>query len=462
MNPNSMQSNADDMLDYTLAKNNTDLKHIPGRYGLPILGQSLKIMVNTVDFLMTERQRYGLLFRTSMGPQKALVALGPDLTQQVLMDRNRHFSSKMAYEYSMAPYFGGGLMLRDFGEHRIHRRIMQTAFKTDALRSYVKTMNKHLQHNIQEWRSLKSMVFFSNIKRALLEVAADIFIGVDRNDPQVEYMNKNFLAAVGGLGALVQVNVPGFAHYHALRGRKKLHQYFRSLLPQKRTENPTDMFAYFAQELDEDGNLFSDIDVIQHVNFLTMAAHDTTTSALSNCMAALITYPEWQNRLREESQALGKEEIEYDDLEKLPSLSLFMHEVLRLHSSVPMVARRSTADTEMNGYKVPAHTMMFLAPCFSHLMEEGWDEPRRFDPERFNEKRAEHKRHPFNFIPFGGGAHKCIGMHFAMLQIRCFLHLFLLNYQINPVKNYKMPIQFQDIPFPRPKDGLPLDLVSLK
>ena len=62
-------------------------------------------------------------------------------------------------------------------------------------------------------------------------------------------------------------------------------------------------------------------------------------------------------------------------------------------------------------------------------MAEYWDNPHTFDPERWLEPRNEHKRHPFSFVGFGGGAHKCIGMHFALMQTKNFLHQFLRRFE---------------------------------
>jgi cytochrome P450 len=461
MNTKQATAARDYDLNYKASADNRALDHIPGNYGLPLIGHSLRATWNLLNFLIEDSTKHGLVFRTQLGAQRSVIALGADVNQQVFLDRSRHFSSEKGYEYSMSPFFGGGLMLRDFDEHRMHRRIMQTAFKTEVLKTYMGYMNASLGRHIRQWRNKDPFIFYDSIRPALLAVGAEIFIGVSEDDPDLGPLNQNFLDAVSGLNSLVHVNLPGFNYYRGLRGRKRLHRYFRKLLPTKRKEQPNDMFAYFAQERDESGELFSDNDVIQHISFLLMAAHDTTTSALSNCMAALVTYPEWQNRLREESRALGKDTLEHEDLEQLESLNLFMQEVLRLHGPVPLIMRRTTADLSLDKLHVPAHTILTLAPCYTHHMKEWWDEPKRFDPERFNAQRAEHKRHNFCYIPFGGGAHKCIGMHFAMLQIRCFLHQFVLNYEARLPENYKMPIQFQDVPFPHPQDGLPLILKAV-
>ena len=56
---------------------------------------------------------------------------------------------------------------------------------------------------------------------------------------------------------------------------------------------------------DEDGTRFGDLDVVNHMIFLLMAAHDTSTSTVSTAMYHLGRNPEWQERVRVEALALG-------------------------------------------------------------------------------------------------------------------------------------------------------------
>jgi cytochrome P450 len=89
-----------------------------------------------------------------------------------------------------------------------------------------------------------------------------------------------------------------------------------------------------------------------------------------------------------------------------------------------------------------------------------WTNPDQFDPDRFSTQRAEHKNHSFAFTAFGGGAHKCIGMHFAKAQIKCFLHQFLLTYRFTVSEGYNPKLMM--IPMPKPKDDLPLILERIQ
>ncbi len=89
-------------------------------------------------------------------------------------------------------------------------------------------------------------------------------------------------------------------------------------------------------------------------------------------------------------------------------------------------------------------------------MEQWWSDPHRFDPDRF--ARNEHKQHNFQWAPFGGGAHKCIGLHFADMLFKTTLARLLLSYRLRFAREDQYPSRMQHFPFAKPFDNLPLVL----
>jgi cytochrome P450 len=92
-------------------------------------------------------------------------------------------------------------------------------------------------------------------------------------------------------------------------------------------------------------------------------------------------------------------------------------------------------------------------------MDSLWSNPHHFDPERFSQARQEDKSHAFAWAPFGGGAHLCIGQHFATLQVKAILHQLLLRYRWSVPIDYVMPYQL--VPIAKPRDGLPITLARI-
>ncbi len=153
--------------------------------------------------------------------------------------------------------------------------------------------------------------------------------------------------------------------------------------------------------------------------------------------------------------ALGKDRLEFADLDRLTSLDLVMKESLRLCAPVPALPRVAVKDTEVLGHHIPAGTMVSLTTFTGHYIEEYWPEPERFSPER----RVD-KVHQYAWHPFGGGVRKCIGLHFAGMQVKSILHQVLLNHSWTVPEDYTWPLDMTTLPVP--KDGLPVTLERVK
>jgi cytochrome P450 len=232
--------------------------------------------------------------------------------------------------------------------------------------------------------------------------------------------------------------------------------YFRGLIPQRRAGSGDDMFSRLCRAQSEDGARFTDADVIDHMVFLMMAAHDTTTSTLTSMTYELARHPHWQERLRDESRALGTAQLDFDALEKLDGLGWVMKETLRRHPPLPVIPRVALKDFEWGGYRVKPGAMVVVSPIHTHHMAEWWPEPDRFDPERFTPARAEDEKHTHSWVPFGGGAHLCIGYRFAEVQVKSIMHQLLLRHRWSVPEGYRMPVQ--QAPISKPLDGLPIQL----
>ncbi len=444
--------------DYLSQPDNKAIKHIPGEVGYPFLGKALDVMDDLLGMSRKCHAKWGNVSRIGMGPQRGLLVLGADNYKKVFLDGDKNFSVAMGYAEQLGAFYTGGLLLRDFDDHRFQRRMMQSAFKTAAMKDYVDIMNPILLNNMQRWPQGKQVPFFPLIKESLLEVGARIFIGVKEYGEQAETLSDAFLSVNGGLSSATHFDLPGTKWRKGLKGKLRLHDFFRDQIPKRRAEDGDDMLSFMCKETDDDGNHFPELDIIQNAAFLLFAAHDTTTSVLCHLMMYLGQHPKWRERLREESLALGKPTLDYDDLEKMEGLDLCFSEVLRLHPSVPVAVRRTIRECELEGHRVPPNTLLFMPPCYNQRDEQYWTEPDSFDPDRFSAERQEHKRHPFCYHPFGGGAHKCIGMHFAAMLVKCFMHQFLLNYDFETPDSYSPKLQW--VPIPKPADGVPITIRS--
>ena len=129
-------------------------------------------------------------------------------------------------------------------------------------------------------------------------------------------------------------------------------------------------------------------------------------------------------------------------------------ESLRMHPSAGLTARRTTKEVTIGDRSIPAHTILFVMTNWVHRSDEYWTNPDEFDPLRFSPERKENKNHPFCFVPFGGGAHKCIGMHVALMNAKLVLHHALKRYSFDFVPGYQP--KADPLPLAMPVQRLPL------
>ena len=426
-----------------------------------LLGRMLRGGIARHDMRgMQEEQsrRYGPTVLQGYGRLTALNLYGADANRFVLLDRDQLFSARKPWMAIMGTIFPNGLLLRDGEEHTQQRKIMHQAFRRPVLREYVDHMNPAIEAGLAGWPTGSARFrAYDAFKALTLDLAASIFVGVDLG-PAAERMNRAFEAMVAA--SMPGLRFPGFGRHHrGVQARRFMLRFLGDMLPKKRGDAGGDMFSRLCRARDEEGNAFSDADVLDHMSFLMMAAHDTTTSTLTSLAYELARNPGWQDRIREECLAFGPEPPGFDDLDSLPSLTCAMRETLRRYPPLPVIPRTSTRAFEWDGYRIPEGVMVVVSPIHTHHMEEWWPDPDRWDPDRFSPARAEHERHSHCWVPFGGGPHMCIGRRFGEAQVRLIMHHLVRRHRWRVPDGYRMPVQ--QAPISKPTDGLPLELERL-
>ncbi|WP_237444837.1 cytochrome P450 [Sinobacterium norvegicum] len=434
--------------DYKNLPDHKDLSHIPGENGLPWIGKGLSFVFGLERMAQDHYDRFGEISKTRALGTSWVMALGADNWQQILLDRDRNFSTEKGYETSLANFYPKGLLLRDYDEHKTQRRIMQKAFKTQAMKGYVEQMTPVLQRHIGDFEKNGQCIFGPLVKDTLLDVGAKIFIGLDSPNDKTQQLNKAFVDINHGLLAQLHVEIPGSTFWRGKRGMRTLHSFFADEIPSRREGMKEDMFSHMCREKNEDGDYFSDIDVVANAAFLLFAAHDTTTSTLNSIMMYTAANPEWQEKMRGEVEALNTDHPSYEDLDNMEMVDRVFHEAIRLVPPAPIGTRRTINECQMGDYTIPANTKILIPFTFNHRDPRYWTNPLAFDPDRFSPERQEHKNHPFCYHPFGGGAHKCIGMHFANMLVKSFMFYFLKTYRYSTPEGYVAKLQWAPLPKP--------------
>ena len=435
-----------------------DLSHIPGENGPPIIGTTFRVLRDPPAYGQHMVETYGKVFRTNAFGNPTISMVGAEANELMLFDRDKLFSSEQGWGPVLNLLFPRGLMLMDFDHHRMDRRALGIAFKPEPMRSYTQDMNEIFARDLKNWRG--DMLFYPAIKQLTLDVAASSFLGIPLG-PEADKINTAFVDMVQASVGVVRAPLPFTAMGRGVAGRKYLIEYFGPQIEERRrNENRQDMFSQFCRAKREDGEYLSNGELIDHMNFLMMAAHDTITSSVTSMIWLLAKNPYWQEKIRQEclSIAPAGSAIAHADLDKFTLTEYTMKEALRMISPVPSIPRRAVKAFDFMGYHIPAGTLVSISPAYVHMMPEYWEDPETFNPMRFTPDLVK-ARHKYAWAPFGGGAHMCLGLHFAYMQVKLFMYHLLTTSRVEVAQGYEP--KWQAWPIPKPKDGLKVTITAL-
>jgi len=434
------------------------LDDIPGDDGSPIVGNTLKMLKDPLGFAQRMVATHGKVYRNKAFGGRAVQLVGPEANELLLFDRDKIFSSEQGWGPVLNLLFPRGLMLMDFEKHRADRRVLSVAFKPEPMRLYADALNDGIGKRVTEW-SGQRLLFYPAIKQLTLDLAATSFLGIPWG-PEANKINKAFVDMVQASVGVIRKPLPFTAMGRGVAGRKFLIEYFTPMVEVRRASDSEDIFTQICKATDEDGQYLPVAAIVDHMNFLMMAAHDTITSSVTSMVWLLAANPEWQDKLREEMLRVSPagQGVGHNALGELVLTEMAFKESLRLIPPVPSIPRRALKDFEFGGYRIPAGTPVGINVNYTHQMEEYWPEPAKFDPLRFTPE-ASRGRHKYAWVPFGGGAHMCLGLHFAYMQAKIFLHHVLTTHRITIEPGYAP--EWQAWPIPKPKDGLPVTFEKL-
>ncbi|CAF1054545.1 unnamed protein product, partial [Brachionus calyciflorus] len=182
-----------------------------------------------------------------------------------------------------------------------------------------------------------------------------------------------------------------------------------------------------------------------------LAGYETTSTALTYASFVLIKYPDEQAKLYDmiKSKFETEHEINSDSVQDIDYLDMFIKEVLRMYPIAnPAVDRRCTRATQVKGLKIPEGLVVSVDVLNLHFDADLWGP---VDPNEFYPLRHEVKRNPLAYMAFGNGPRYCLGMKFALIEIKIALCKLLFNFELLPTKDFNGQLELIEIIVRRPK-----------
>ncbi|WP_380873962.1 cytochrome P450 [Sphingomonas sp. DBB INV C78] len=433
----------------------SELSHIPGRAGLPLVGIMPEAMLNPLRWTEQMYERFGPVHRFYACGSWNVQLIGPEANELVLFDRQNLFSAEGGWHRLIGGLFPGALLLKDGADHRASRRILGEAFKPARVEAYQRIFANDIERAVESWQG-KSIDIYAEARRLTLSIAVSTFLGLP-DDIRAPSIVRALADMVDGVLATFQSPWLSPTYARAVRGKRRLEALIAELIRDRRRAPGEDIFSRICLLRDDEGALLSEHEIQGVTIFLLSAAQDTLSSALTSTADYLARYPIWAERLRSEAEDARIDDIASVSEVALPFHDMVFKEALRLNAPAPVVWRRARQPFSIYGFDIPANAMVAVNPLLTHRLESIWPEPDRFNPMRFT-AAAEARRHRFAYVPFGGGVHKCLGMHFAQQQARIFMVALLRRSTLAPAN--AMPVAWTHWPNAKPRAPLAISVTE--
>jgi cytochrome P450 len=351
--------------------------------------------------------------------------VGPEANRFVLHTGREHFSHDQGWTPIIGEWLGKGLLNMDPPDHTRHRKLWSPAFTTAAIEAYLPIIQRVISERTAAWPQQKVVDVYRESQQMMFATTARALAGFT-SGPQLAELSHFF--------------------YNHNTGNQSA-QLLLELIAERRTrpaeEDAQDVVGMIVRARDEDGQPLSDQQIIDHINILLVAGHETTTVLSAWVLYLLATMPEQRQRLEAELATLLGDHtspITVEALRNAKQLDNFLKEAGRLYSPVLNVPRGVLSDCTFGGYQIPAGAQIRLGLAAGHLLPHVFAEPERFDPDRFAAPRDEDRRTPYGLVTFGAGARICIGVNFAMIELKVLAAHVLRHYQLSVVEK-RQPVR---------------------
>ncbi|MDC3961854.1 cytochrome P450 [Polyangium jinanense] len=327
------------------------------------------------------------------------------------------------------------LILASGTNHRRARKLMMPPFHGARMRAYGEQMVRLTEERAAGFQIGQTVTMSDVLQELSLDVILQVVFGVTER-AGMQALAKLLLEITNGISPLLALfpalrrEFGGIGPYaRFIERRRRLHAALDELIAKGRATGPReDILSLLLAARTEDGQPMDDDEIRDQLILLVFAGHETTAIAIAWALYALHR-PENAavlGRLRDELSSLGPAP-EPENLGKLPYLEAVCNETLRRYPLAPAPApRKLLRPLDVGGYNLPAGTGVVAAISVAHFREDVYPDPQRFSPERFLDRQYS----PFEFLPYGGGARRCLGAAMAGYEMKLVLGTLLRRHKL--------------------------------
>jgi cytochrome P450 len=351
--------------------------------------------------------------------------------------------------------------------HLRQRRLAQPAFHRQRIAGYAATMVEYAGRACDRWRAGETRDVGREMMRLTLAIAGKTLF--DANvEGEADEIGKALTTTFELFNTLtlpfrqLLEHLPLPAGKRFLKARERLDATIYRIINERRAsgEDRGDLLSMLIAARDEegDGSGMTDEQLRDEAMTIFLAGHETTANALTWTWYLLSQHPEIEARFHAEVDETLKGALPIaEDFPRLRYTEMVFAEVMRLYPPAWVIGRRALGDHQIDGYKIPARSILLISPYVTHHDARFYPDPFRFDPERWTPEARE-SRPKFSYFPFGGGPRVCIGESFAWMEGALVLATIARRFRMRLAPGH--PVEMRPLVTLRPKHGMRMILES--
>ncbi len=396
------------------------------------------------NFLAEMTERYGGILAFSLPWRSYVFVNEPTLIKDILVTQQHAFSKSLGTRV-LRLLLGEGLLTSEEPLHRQMRRIVQPAFHRERIAEYARIMERDAAEFVERIAPNELFDAHAAMTELTLRIATETLFGSDESESAelvreaLRLMMNEFPKMLTPAGAFVtRLPLPSTRRFW--RARKMLDELVYGLIARRRSDPSERGDALSMLLAVQDAETIavapsansvtlspstslrtgsvegrSDEQIRDEIMTLFMAGHETTANTLTWSLFLLAQNDEVDRRAAVAARAGDRAYLER-----------VVREVLRLYPPAWIIGREALRDVTLSdGSHIPAGTTVFMVPLLLHRKPQYFRNPDAFEPDRWLEAEPP----PFAYIPFGGGARRCIGDEFALRETTIVLETLLRSYR---------------------------------
>ncbi len=413
---------------------------LPNGPSTPRLLRMFKLITRPLDYLEAYAQRYGDTFRIGGKNSPGIVYFShPQALQEIFTADPELFEIGRGNRVLRFLLGEHSLILQDGERHQRQRRLLTPPFHGDRMRAYGELICDITKQVTQQWRIGESFAVRPYLQEITLRVILQAVFGLSDGSryqqlrrlisSMLESISSPLTSSVLFFPVLQQDwgSLSPWGRY--LRQKQQVDQLIYEEIRERREKGDfsgSDILTLMMSTRDEAGQSMTDDELHDELITLLVAGHETTASALTWALYWVHHLPDVHDKLLHELNSLG-DDTNPSEIAKLPYLTAVCQETLRIY---PIVIsgffRVLKAPFQVMGYQLEPGTALIPSIYLTHHREDIYPEPKRFRPERFLERQFSQ----YEYLPFGGGNRRCLGMAFAQFEMKLVLGTIVSQFEL--------------------------------